>query len=79
MHVNANITAHFSTLMCATAFAQTEAAESQGLSTAGAAIMIGSIAMVMAFLAFCMYRILRESNPKAHHHTPLEIDTKDKY
>lgn len=77
MHAIANVTTQIPAMAYAIALSQIDAAEPQGLTTAGAAIMIGSITMVVAFLTFCMYRILSESNPKTHHHAPLEIDTKD--
>jgi len=77
MHAIANIATQLPALNYASALLQIEAPESQGLTTTGAAIMIGSITMVVAFLTFCMYRILSEANPKTHHHAPLEIDTQD--
>jgi len=48
-----------------------------GLTPAGWAMMIGSVGMVLALCAFCVYRVLRESHPEEHLHAPLDIDTHD--
>jgi hypothetical protein len=48
-----------------------------GLTAAGAVIMMGSILLVLGLTTFCMARVLREPQPKEHHHAPLDIDTHD--
>ncbi len=55
-----------------------QTAPTYGLTSAGAAVMIGSFVIVGGLAAFCMYRILRESAPGEHHHAPLDIDTRDR-
>ena len=52
-------------------------AEVETLSTGGWFMMIGCIGSVCSLAAFCFYRVLREPNPGAHHHAPLDIDTRD--
>ena len=49
-----------------------------GLTPAGWAMLIGSVGMVLALCAFCIYRALREPHPEEHMHAPLDIDTHDK-
>ncbi|MBU0716873.1 MAG: hypothetical protein KJ749_01385 [Planctomycetes bacterium] len=46
------------------------------LTAAGAAIMAGSVLLVVGLLTFCMRRILTEKHPEKHH-APLDIDTHD--
>ncbi|RJP40654.1 MAG: hypothetical protein C4547_02290 [Phycisphaerales bacterium] len=50
----------------------------EGLTFGGAAVMACSFLIVGGLSAFCLYRILRESTPAEHHHTPLDIDTQDR-
>lgn len=52
-------------------------AEVEGLSTGGWIMMIGCIGSVCTLATFCFYRVLREPNPSARHHAPLDIDTHD--
>lgn len=49
----------------------------EGLTAGGIALMVGCIGFVLGLTAFCFWRILRESNPSGHHHSPLDIDTGD--
>jgi hypothetical protein len=55
-----------------------QAAEApESLSAGGAVIMCLSVSLVLGLNIFCFWRILREPEPAAHHHVPLEIDTHD--
>jgi hypothetical protein len=40
-------------------------------------MMTASIGMVLALVAFCVSRALREPHPEEHMHAPLDIDTGD--
>lgn len=48
-----------------------------GLTPAGWAMMIGSVGLVLALCAFCVYRAMREPRTGEHMHAPLDIDTHD--
>lgn len=52
-------------------------AQNQELNTAGWIVMIGCLTLVCSLCVFCFYRLVREPRPSEHHHTPLDIDTKD--
>ncbi len=49
-----------------------------GLTLAGWTMMVGSVGLVLALSAFCIYRALREPHPEEHMHAPLDIDTHDR-
>lgn len=55
--------------------AQTD--EPVGLTVGGIVVMTCSILIVLGLLTFCTVRMLKEPHPEEHHHTPLDIDTKD--
>ena len=59
------------------ASAQQQTAQPIHLRPDGAAVMIGSIALVLALVTFCLYKIMSEKSPSSHHHAPLDIDTLD--
>lgn len=52
-------------------------ADVERLTTAGVILMTGCVGFVLALGAFCFWRILREKEPREHHHVPLDIDTRD--
>ncbi len=54
-----------------------QAEEVARLSGQGIALMVACIGFVLALCAFCFTRILREKQPSARHHAPLDIDTRD--
>lgn len=49
----------------------------QELSPAGTALLVGCVGFVLTLCGFCFYRLMREPTPAEHHHTPLDIDTRD--
>ncbi len=48
------------------------------LEPSGMVMMGLSILLVLGLMTFCLIRILREPTPQNHHHTPLDIDTRDR-
>lgn len=52
-------------------------AELQNLTVAGAVLMAGCIAFVLALCVFCFWRLTRTPHTAEHHHAPLDIDTHD--
>ena len=57
--------------------AMANVARQGGLSPGGWVVMLTSVGIVLALTVFCIVRIMRERRPHAHHHAPLEIDTRD--
>jgi hypothetical protein len=53
------------------------ATSQQGLTLAGAVVMIVSVACVLALAGFCVRRILSKPRTPQHMHAPLDIDTHD--
>jgi len=49
----------------------------QGLSPAGAVVMILSVACVLALVTFCVRRIFTKPHTPERMHAPLDIDTHD--
>jgi len=49
----------------------------QGLTPAGAVVMIVSVACVLALAGFCVRRIFAKPRTPGHMHAPLDIDTHD--
>jgi len=47
------------------------------LTPGGATIMTLSVLLVLGLCGFCFWRLQREPRPSAHHHAPLDIDTRD--
>jgi hypothetical protein len=48
------------------------------MTAAGWVLMIGSVGGVVAWTAYCFYRVLSAPRVKGHIHAPLEIDTDEK-
>lgn len=43
----------------------------------GILMMVVSFALVLGLAAFCIYRVMRESEPSEHVHGPLDIQPDD--
>ena len=63
--------------MTALAILLAQNSEPAGLTTGGIVVMIFSCGLVLGLLIFCLSKILSEEHPEAHHHAPLDIDTRD--
>jgi hypothetical protein len=47
------------------------------MTAAGWILMIVSVSSILAFTAYCFYRVLRAPVTKDHLHAPLDIETGD--